>query len=444
MKRSKKLFPALFSIIMLVGILSPLSYSYEIRDSSVYLAQDSSKPINYIDNLTLLDMIQQVNGSTLENHVQTIQDFGPHPTGSIGVGEVKEYLYQQLNEYGLSVYLKPWRYKFKSGYNVEATLSGIGSSDGIVIICAHYDSVSVSPGADDDGSGVASVLTIAEIMSKTEFNSTIKFVLFSGEEQGLYGSHIYAEEAYENQENIIGVICLDGVGYADTYLAGHTIKNFADESSDWIVDISKSVVTEYNEYINLEIDRFPNEKISDHHSFYELGFQTSYFLEHTLDPYYHTSEDTIDKMNMSYLIKICRLALGTAAGIAEVNRVLRNDDIEISMEGSILSYPAQLTVGIENKRYSEDTANLTIHIEMKNFFTGKYIEGPYNSSSNWIFQKEIDDYWEFVLASHTYSKFELINLEVTTKGFNDDIGLYEERHASGVVGKSFILLVPRF
>jgi hypothetical protein len=443
MKNSKKLFSALSSIIILVGILSPLSYSYGIYDSSIYLTQDIPKSINRIDNLTLVEMIQQVNESTLENHIQTIQDFGPHPTGSIELEEVKDYLYQQLNEYDLSVDLKPWKYKFKSGYNVEATLPCIGSSNGIVIICAHYDSVAVSPGADDDGSGVASVLTIAEIMSETECNSTIKFVLFSGEEQGLYGSHKYAEEAYENQENIIGVICLDGVGYADNYLSGHTIKNFADESSDWIVDISRSIIEEYNEYVNLEILRFPNERISDHHSFYELGFQTSYFLEYTINPYYHTSEDTIDKMNMSYLTKICRLALGTVAGMAEVNRVLRNEDIEISMKGSILSYPAQLIVRVENKRYSDDTANLTIHIEMKNLFTGEYVEGPYNSSSNWIFQKEINDYWEFVLASHIYS-FELMNLEVTIKGFNDDIGLYKERHAFGVVGKSLILLVPKF
>jgi hypothetical protein len=372
MRVLKKIFSTLFSIIILLAILSPLSYSYEIYDSSIYLTQDIQKPINRLYTPNLLEMIKQVNESTLENHIQTIQDFGPHPTGSIELEEVKEYLYQQLTEYDLSVDLKPWNYKFKSGYNVEATLPGIGSNTGIVIICAHYDSVAVSPGADDDGSGVVSVLTIAEIMSKAEFNSTIKFVLFSGEEQGLYGSHKNAEESYENQENIIGVICLDGVGYADNYLSVHTIKNFADESSDWIVDISRSTIKEYNEYVNLEILRFPNERISDHHSFYELGFQTSYFLEYTIDPYYHTSEDTIDKMNMSYLTKICRLVLGTVAGMAGVNRVLRNDDIEISMKGSILSYPAQLIVRVENKRYPEDTANLTIHIEMKKFYRRIY------------------------------------------------------------------------
>jgi acetylornithine deacetylase/succinyl-diaminopimelate desuccinylase-like protein len=193
MRVLKKIFSTLFSIIILLAILSPLSYSYEIYDSSIYLTQDIQKPINRLYTPNLLEMIKQVNESTLENHIQTIQDFGPHPTGSIELEEVKEYLYQQLTEYDLSVDLKPWNYKFKSGYNVEATLPGIGSNTGIVIICAHYDSVAVSPGADDDGSGVVSVLTIAEIMSKAEFNSTIKFVLFSGEEQGLYGSHKNAE-----------------------------------------------------------------------------------------------------------------------------------------------------------------------------------------------------------------------------------------------------------
>jgi len=149
-------------------------------------------------------------------------------------------------------------------------------------------------------------------------------------------------------------------------------------------------------------------------------------------------------MNMSYLTKVCRLALGTVARMAEVNRVLRNDDIKISMKGSLLSYPAQLIVRVENKRHSDDTANLSIHVEMKNFFTGEHVEGPFNSSSNWIFTKEINDYWEFVLASHRYNKFELINLDVTIKGFNDDIGLYKERHAFGVVSKSLILFFPKF
>jgi len=127
-----------------------------------------------------------------------------------------------------------------------------------------------------------------------------------------------------------------------------------------------------------------------------------------------------------------------------VNRMIYKDDIKISIKGSVLSYPDQLIVRVENKKYYDETANLTIQIEMKNFFSGKYIEGPYDSVSNLIFSEEIEDHWEFVLASHVYKRFELITLEVTIKGFNDDIGLYNEIHTVGIVGRSSILVIPKF
>lgn len=440
----KKLFAVSLVVIILLVVTAFIFNYEETEDTSLIQIDEDFQPDSYKKNSTLFEMIRMVNESTLEKHVQTIQDFGPHPTGSTTLDKVKEYIYHELTNSGLTVRYDQWRYKLRRGENIEAALPGIGSSDGIVIVCAHYDSVFISPGADDDGSGVAAILTIAEIMSKYEFNSTVKFVFFSGEEQGLLGSHEYAKEIYENEDHILGVVCLDGIGYAKTAKDGHTIKNYADEHSDWIYDMSKDITVMYNDYVDLDIERFPNERISDHHSFYELGFSTSYFLEYTLDPFYHTSEDTIDKMNMSYLTKVCRLALGTVAGMAEVDRVLRNDDIKISIQGSILSYPDQLTVRVENKRYYDDTANLTVHIEMKNVFTGKYVEGPYDTVSNWVFSEEVDEYWEFVLAAHRYNKFKFLRLEVTVKGFNDDIGLYKERHTFGIVGQSFILLIPKF
>lgn len=390
----------------------------------------------------LLEMIQQVNESTLKYHVQTIQDFGPHPTGSSELEKLKNHLFQQFTEYGLTVVLKPWKHKFKSGDNIEATLPGIGLNDEIIIICAHYDSISVSPGADDDGSGVACLLTIAEIFSETAFNATIKFVLFSGEEQGLYGSYEYAQDAYNNQENIIGVLCLDGIGYADDYHSGHIIKNYADESSDWIVDISQSVITDYKDIIDLQIERFPNERISDHQSFYDMGYQTSYFLEYTINPYYHTSEDTADKMNFTYLTKVCQLALGTTARMGKVNRSLRNENITINLRGSLVSYPTQLIVRVINNNYQEDTAIVCIHVEMKDYYTGITVEGPFNSPSNWTFYTQITDQWEFQVSNHVYEKNERITLEVTIQGFDDDLGLYQKKSTMGIIFQSLIFIIP--
>jgi len=78
------------------------------------------------------------------------------------------------------------------------------------------------------------------------------------------------------------------------------------------------------------------------------------------------------------------------------------------------------------------------------FFTGNFIEGPYGSISVWIFKKEVNDYWEFVLGTHSFSKFELIKLEITVKGFDDDTGLYIVRSTVGILGKRNIFLIPKF
>lgn len=75
----------------------------------------------------------------------------------------------------------------------------------VVIVGAHIDSrvtdvmnaTSDAPGANDDGSGVALVLEAARILSREHFGATIVYAVFSGEEQGLYGSQLLADTAQE-------------------------------------------------------------------------------------------------------------------------------------------------------------------------------------------------------------------------------------------------------
>lgn len=434
---------AIIIMIILVGLAYTINFRKNHEDDSI---QQIFEPQQNQNNLTtpLIDMLLSVNETILENHLQKIQDFGPHPTGSKSLDNLAKYIYNYFTDIDLSVKYHEWRYKLRRGKNIEATHTGIGETDGIIILCAHYDSTTISPGVDDDGSGVAAILTIAEILRNYRFNTTIKYVLFSGEEQGLLGSHEYAEKAFKDNDHIIGVICLDGVGYAKTKKEGYTIKNYADNHSDWIYEISKNITDNYNEYVDLYIERYPNKKMSDHQSFYDRGYATSYFFEYKLDPYYHTTEDTIDKMNMSYLVKVTRLALGSIVGMAELNRDIYNDDIDVKIKGSILSYPDQLIIKIENEKFSIDDANLLIKIEIKNLLTKKLVEGPYDSKSIWYFKKEINEFWEFVIGNHVFQRFELIKIDITIKGFDDETGLYYTRSTIGIVGKSFILIIPKF
>jgi len=105
--------------------------------------------------------------------------------------------------------------------NVVATLQGTDiGDDRILIISAHldsrgednYDSKSFAPGANDDGSGVAAILELVRIMSKHQFPATIKFMILTGEEHGLYGASAMADIASEENWNITAMLNNDMIG----------------------------------------------------------------------------------------------------------------------------------------------------------------------------------------------------------------------------------------
>ena len=70
----------------------------------------------------------------------------------------------------------------------------------------------VEPGVTDDGSGTAAVMELARIMSQYEFEKTIVFVAFAGEEMGLVGSSLYARKARKENQIIDGVLNNDIIG----------------------------------------------------------------------------------------------------------------------------------------------------------------------------------------------------------------------------------------
>lgn len=106
--------------------------------------------------------------------------------------------------------------------NVVATLPGeqAESRDRVYVVSGHYDSMRGSPtdpdgfapGANDDGSGTASVMELACVMSKYKFNATLIFMTVAGEEQGLLGATFFAKAAKAKGMNIAGMITNDIVG----------------------------------------------------------------------------------------------------------------------------------------------------------------------------------------------------------------------------------------
>lgn len=425
------------------GMGSPIKHSVLTRQTETL--EKSNNPFCTSRSSDILQMIQQVNASILTTYIQNIQDFGPHPTGSDTCKAVGTYLYDTLKSFNLSVRYDPWKYKLRSGKNIEATLPGTKNDDCIVVVSAHYDSVAVSPGANDDGSGVAVVLAAADIMRNYSFNSTIRFVLFSGEEQGLLGSHEYVQNAFRNGQHIIGDLQLDGVGYAVTQEDGSKIRHHANDQSAWMVDISSAIASTFQNDIGLEVIRRPHVAFSDHQSFVHYDYDASYFWQYTESPTDHTSEDLLENMNITYLTKICRLTIGTLASIAELHPLLSKNDINISIRGHVLTHPGQLCIRIENKKSHLDSANVTINIAMKNLRTGQYVFmkiDTNNIACNWTFTKEITTFWEFKIINLRYSS-QLVSVEVVAKGVKDDVPLYTMQRTIGIIIARCIFLIPR-
>jgi hypothetical protein len=265
--------------------------------------------------LDVTELIQQVDESLILGYLENLTSFGPRLTGTPACDQAAHYLYQTFQGMGLEVRYHNYTDDTVSGSNVEATLQGTGS-DNIFIICGHYDCVAAGPGADDDGSGVAAVLAAAEIMRNYEFFHTIRFVAFSGEEQGLVGSYHYAEDAYTNNDTIIAVLNADMIGFAPLPSDGTKGKIYENTASEWIVTYTQDISNIYRDYIGIELTPQGETWGSDHYYFWQFGYDAVFYHEENFNDYYHSAEDTITHMNLSYSTRFTRLIVATLAEMA--------------------------------------------------------------------------------------------------------------------------------
>ena len=162
-------------------------------------------------------------------------------------------------------------------------------------------------------------MTAAYIMSQYQFNHTIKFVAFSGEEEGLYGSRVYAQQAAAQGWNVAGVLNCDMISYAITSNDGNNLKVYENTASEWLYTYTININIEYADYIHLTLQHAGTSSGSDHYYFWQNGYAAVFYFEYTMTPYYHTAQDTIQHINASYAAKNIRLILATLAELSEAS-----------------------------------------------------------------------------------------------------------------------------
>jgi hypothetical protein len=231
------------------------------------------------------------------------------------IQKTTSYVGQHMsNDLGLEVEYYQWKYA--TNPDVIGEITGSINPHDIFIIGAHIDDVGGAPGADDNGSGSAATLIASDILSQFQWGCTLRFAFWTGEEQGLLGSHAYAQRAYANGEKILGYLNLDMIAW-NTPASSPTIYLGYGSSvprSQNLANLFAQVVNAYN--INLIPTIGTNySNRSDHGSFLAYGYPAMLGIEGDDDfnPYYHTYNDTSTHTDPTYFTNYVKASIGTYA-----------------------------------------------------------------------------------------------------------------------------------
>ncbi len=253
-----------------------------------------------------------------------------------------DWIMEQLRAYGYEPTEHPFKYTLYSMFasevgnftmrNIAAEKRGSGhNARRVILLTAHYDSVvasprgrnsnwreSPAPGAIDNATGVAAVLEAARLFAEVEYDLTVRFVLFSGEEMGLSGSRNYARDAQRSGDSIAGVLNVDMIGFDaegpfDLHIA-------ADRNSEWLLQTAHEAANDPQFNLALTLHRGNGGfDFGDHTPFWYEGFSAVAFTQDVCPffyPHYHTVEDTIDKVQIDYASEAVPAYIAAAAAAA--------------------------------------------------------------------------------------------------------------------------------
>lgn len=289
---------------------------------------------------------EQQLAARLHTHVDRLAGLiGPrYPGKPITMEVTATYIERELISIGYPVE----RQTFDAGpcevANLVVECPGTSRAREIVIVGAHYDTIPSTPGADDNASAVAMLIEVARLLWQHSFQRTLRFLAFACEEPPHFytdtmGSQVYAKRCRQRDEQVVGMICLEMVGFYSTEPGSQQVplgipkilrRAFPDRG-DFLAAVGnfRSIQLGWSFRRGFKrASRFPlfsialpetisDIRLSDNSSFWDQGYpalmvtDTSYLR----NPHYHTSSDTPETLDYPRMASATK---GVAGGVARL------------------------------------------------------------------------------------------------------------------------------
>jgi hypothetical protein len=324
-------------------------------------------------------IVSEVSEERIAETLKKLESFGTRNIFSTqdnptrGVGAARKWVYEQFRSYSPRLEVSYDQYRLKKEttrgsritddvdlYNVVAVLPGTTNKEQRIIISGHYDTVAMNPrpagaapadisatpgdpaaggprqpprdpnadapGVTDDGSGTACVMELARVLSQYQFEKTLVFVAFAGEEMGLLGSTLYAEKAKKLDQKIEAVLNSDIIG-SDVAGDGRTENRRVNIFSEDPIDSPSREIARYMKEIGeryvpsmdvdpvFRADRFGRG--GDHTPFNLEGFaavRISTPAENFANQ--HSVTDTFANTSPAYIARVTKVNGAVAASLA--------------------------------------------------------------------------------------------------------------------------------
>jgi len=256
------------------------------------------------------------------------------------------YIESQWIEMGYLIKRESYEAIGDEATNLVVERTGTTRANEIVLLGAHYDTVSTTPGADDNASAVAVLLEVSRLLQEHVCRRTIRYVTFACEEPPYFnfdamGSQYHARQSKLRGDKIVGMLCLEMVGYYSSVKGSQSIPPSIPKWLRWVFPKRGDFLAAVGNMPSWKLcwrfrrgfkrgtksmplfslclpEKIREIRLSDNSSFWDQGYPALMLTDTSFlrNPNYHRATDTPDTLDY---LRMTEVALGVASALRSLS-----------------------------------------------------------------------------------------------------------------------------